>query len=169
MTDEPPTKASKFYDLLDGAKAVTLWFQVNEDEEGPFWTDEGELIASAGDADWCEKVQVVDLGFGRYRLARVEDIFSQLRLNWGDEFLGSTKDGINIKLEKVVAPEPYAHFKLIGHGPIDIKSELSKLIHSLDGGWECSFDGMWLISIPANNSELFIRSGQLKGLKRNSR
>ena len=169
MTNEPPTKASKFYDLLDGAKAVTLWFQVNEDEEGPFWTDEGELIASANDSDWCEEVQVVDLGFGHYRLASIDDVFSQLRLNWGDEFLGSTEDGINIKLEKVVTPEPYAHFKLIGHGPIDNKSELSKLIHSLDGGWECSFGGMWLISIPSNHSELFIRSGQLKGLKRNSR
>ena len=169
MTDEQLTNASKFYDLLEKAKLVTLWYKVNEEDQGPFWTEAGDLIASAGDSDWDEKVQVVDLGFGRYRLACIEDIFSQLRLNWGDEFLGSTEDGINIKLEKVVTPEPYDHFKLIGNGPIDIKSELSKLIHSLDGGWECSFDGMWLISIPANKSKIFMSKCQIKGLKRSSR
>ena len=169
MTDEQLTNASKFYDLLEKAKLVTLWYKVNGDEQGPFWTEAGDLIASAGDSDWDEKVQVVDLGLGFYRLAGVEDVFSQLRLNWGDEFLGSTIDGINIKLEKVITPEPFTHFKVIGNGQINESSELSKLVHSLNGGWECTFGGMWLISIPSNRSKIFMSECQIKGLKRSSR
>ena len=169
MAHDQIAKASNFYGLLEAAKEVKLWFQVNEDDEGPFWTEAGDLIASAGDSDWDEKVQVVDLGLGCYRLAGVEDVFSQLRLNWGDEFLGSTIDGINIKLEKVITPEPFTHFKVIGNGQINESSELSKLVHSLNGGWECAFGGMWLISIPSNQSKIFMSKCQFNGLKRSSR
>lgn len=169
MTNEQIAKVSTFYDSLKGAKQATLWYRVNQDNDGPFWTDTGKLVASDDDLEWSEVVSVVDLGQGRYRLARCEDVFSQLRLHWGDEFLGSTKDGQNIQLEKVITPEPFTHFQSINSGPINESGGLSKLIHGLGGGWECSMGGMWLISIPTNQVQNFLKQTDPMGLQRSSR
>lgn len=169
MTTKQFTEVSTFYDLLKGAKPVTLWYQVSQDNDGPFWTNTGQLVTSDDYLEWSEEVSVVDLGQGRYRLARCADVFSQLRLHWGDEFFGSTKDAQNIHLEKVMTPEPFTHFQSINSGPINETGVLSNLIHGLGGGWECSMGGIWLISIPTNQVQNFLKQTSPTRLERSSR
>ena len=169
MTTEQFAEVPTFYDLLKGARQVTLWYQVSQDNDGPFWTNTGQLVTSDDYLEWSEEVSVVDLGQGRYRLARCEDVFSQLRLHWGDEFYGSTEDGQNIHLEKVMTPEPFTHFQSINSGPINESGGLSKLIHGLGGGWECSMGCLWWISIPTIQAQNFLKQISLTGLQRSSR
>lgn len=169
MMKEQTTDVSTFYELLKGAQQATLWYRASKDNDGPFWTHTGQLVVSEDDLEWSEEVSVVDLGQGRYRLARYEDVFSQLRLHWGDEFIGSTKDGQNIQLEKVMTPESFTHFQSINSGPINESGGLSKLIHSLGGGWECSMGGVWLITIPTNQVQNFLKQTSPTGLQWSSR
>ena len=52
MTNEQIAEVSTFYDLLKGAKHATLWYQVSQDNDGPFWTTTGQLVTSDDDFEY---------------------------------------------------------------------------------------------------------------------
>jgi hypothetical protein len=154
---------SPFYAQFDDATEFTLCFPTDEDEVGPYWLESGELDTSQGSSRSCERVEVVNLGDGRYRLAlKGEGPFSGLRLNWGDEFVAVEAGGKKLQLQRVGTPPAYKHFRLIVPRGFNNENPLARLVHRFGGGWECVAGGMLTLSVPATMAADFEAAAQLE-------
>ena len=52
MMKDQTADVSTFYELLKGAQQATLWYRVKPDNDGPFWTNTGQLVAADNDLGW---------------------------------------------------------------------------------------------------------------------
>jgi len=152
---------SPFYELFDDATESILCFPSDDDGVGPYWLDSGELDTSQGSSRSCEKVEVVNLGDGRYRLAlKGEGPFSALRLNWGDEFVAEESGKNRLQLLRVVTPPAYKHYQLLVPRGFDNENPLARLVHSFGGGWECIAGGMLTLTVPSTTAADFEEAAQ---------
>ena len=149
------TYPSPFYAQFEGASQYRLRYPVDEDDLGPYWLESGELIAGAVGQVW-ERIEAVDLGAGRYRLAcKVNAPFSGLRLNWGDEFVAEEVGRNRLQLLRVVTPPAYEHYQLLVPRGFDNENPLARLAHSFGGGWECIAGGMLTLTVPSTRAADF--------------
>jgi hypothetical protein len=156
---------SPFYAQFDDATEFTLCFPTDEDGAGPYWLESGELDASQGRSRSCEKVEAVDLGDGRYRLAfKGEGPFSGLRLNWGDEFVAEAAGVKKLQFQRVSTPRAYKHFRLMVSAGFNNENPLAKLVHRFGGGWECVAGGMLTLTVPTTMTADFEAAAQLENL-----
>jgi hypothetical protein len=158
--NQTTTYPSPFYAQFEGATQYRLRFPVDEDDLGPYWLESGELIAGASGQIW-ERIEAVDLGAGRYRLAcKVNAPFSGLRLNWGDEFLTEVTGRNRLRLLRVATPLAYRHYSLIVPRRFDNEEALAVLVHRFGGGWEAVAGGMLTLSVPAGVAADFARAAE---------
>lgn len=151
---------SPFYAQFEGASQYRLRYPVDENDLGPYWLELGELIAGAGGQVW-ERIEAVDLGADRYRLAcKVNAPFSGLRLNWGDEFLAEVAGRNRLRLLRVATPLAYRHYSLIVPRRLDNEEPLAVLVHRFGGGWEAVAGGMLTLSVPAGVAADFAREAE---------
>ena len=66
---ETPPRATSFYDLFRGAERRVLSFFGNAEDQGPFWTPDGDVIQYPTGSLLTVELEVVDLGGGLFRLA----------------------------------------------------------------------------------------------------
>lgn len=159
------TLPSPFYAQFDDATESTLCFPVDEDGVGPYWLESGQLDANQGDSRSCEKVEVVNLGGDRYRLAfKVQGPFSGLRLNWGDEFMAEESGRKRLDLLRVTTPADYRHFQLVVSRSFNNESPLAKLVHRFGGGWETVSGGMLTLTVPSTSAADFVEAAQQANL-----
>lgn len=159
------THPSPFYAQFDDATESTLCFPADEDGEGPYWLESGELNAGQASSRSCEKVEVVNLGGGRYRLAfKGEGPFSGLRLNWGDEFVAEEASRERLDLLRVSTPLEYKHFQFMVSRGFNNESPLAKLVHRFGGGWETVAGGMLTLTIPSTTAADFVETAQQANL-----
>ncbi len=152
---------SPFYAQFDDAVVATLCFPADEDGVGPYWLESGELDASQSCSRSCEKVEVVDLGNGRYRLAfKNGGPFSGLRLNWGDVFVAEGAVGKQLELLRVTSPPDYKHFEFMVSSSFNNESPLAKLAHRFGGGWEAIAGGMLTLTVPTSTASDFVGAAQ---------
>ena len=164
MTQDTPLP-SLFYAQFDAATESTLCFPADEDGVGPYWLASGELDASQGSSRSCEKVEVVILGNGRYRLAyKGGGPFSGLRLNWGDEFVAEEKGKEKLELLRVTTPPDYKHFQLMVSRGFNNESPLAQLVHQFSGGWETIAGGMLTLTVPTSMASDFVEAAQQANL-----
>lgn len=158
VNTERDNDPSEFYALVAGAADATLDFPVDENTEGPFWSEDGELDLTRCKAREREEVGVVPLGSNRYRLAeRQMGPFSVLRLNWGDEFNADRGTDGTLRLTSVCMPKRYTHVHLfVGRG-FTGEYEFVRRLHALGGGWELVAGGMLTLTIPRPHAAEFLR------------
>jgi len=161
MMNHNSAHPSPFYALFDDVTESTLCFPTDEDEVGPYWLESGDLDTSQGSSRSCEKVEVVNLGDGKYRLALKSDgPFSGLRLNWGDEFVAEESGKNRLQLLRVVTPPAYKHYQLLVPRGFDNENPLARLAHSFGGGWECIAGGMLTLTVPSTTAADFEEAAQ---------
>ena len=152
---------SPFYAQFDDAVVATLCFPADEDGAGPYWLESGELDTSQGGTRSCEKIEVVILGNGRYRLAyKGGGPFSGLRLNWGDEFVAEERGKGKLDLLRVNTPPGYKHFQLMVSRDFNNESPLAQLVHRFSGGWETIAGGMLTLTVPTSTASAFVEAAQ---------
>ena len=149
------THPSPFYAQFDDATESTLCFPTDEDEIGPYWLESGDLDTSQGSSRSCEKVEVVNLGNSRYRLAFKGGPFSGLRLNWGDEFVAEETGIDRLQLLRVTTPLTYKHYQLLVPRGFDNENPLARLVHRFGGGWECIAGGILTLTVPSTRAADF--------------
>ncbi len=158
----PPTNAypSPFYAQFEGAIQYRLRFPVDGDGVGPEWLESGELVAGAFHQNW-EKIEAVDLGAGRYRLAyKPAGPFSGLRLNWGDEFFAEEAGRNRLRLLRVATPLAYRHYQFMVPVGFDNENPLAMLVHRFGGGWETVMGGILTLSVPLTVVEDFEQAAE---------
>jgi hypothetical protein len=155
---------SPFYALFEGAEEVSLIFPVNGDSGGPTWNEDGNLDLSHCHDHTDEKVAVVELGEGHYRIAeRCFGPFSELRLYWGDEFMATRETNGELILRHVIVPRKFEHYRFIASG-FDNDNPIADILHSLEGGWEKVAGGMLTLTTPAPSKSEFERILNERGL-----
>jgi len=154
----PADIPSDFYHLVDGGVPAVLKFPVDKDQIGPYWEEDGQLVAAHLDNWEEEDVLVAPLGGNRYRLCEAEHgLFSKLLLMWGDEFFASDEQQGVLCLRSVVMPRPFVHFRFITSAPFGNDNALAKDVHAMGGGWETLAGGVLTLTVPAARAEEFQR------------
>ena len=151
-----PKEPSVFYEQFKNAKPFLVSYPVDvegsgTDGSGPYWLPSGELDLERSQ-EWVEEqVDVLELGDNKYQIAEAPDLFTDLRLRWGDVFYAD-REGRKLKLLKVEMPMRYKHYSSVG-GAFSNESPLAELVHRLGGGWGTVAMGFLTITIPANRAE----------------
>jgi hypothetical protein len=151
---------SPFYDLVEvDAFEAELVFPVLPDGRGPYWDEDGCVPKDASDTDvtW---VDVHDLGDGRYRIV-CNEILGQLTLGWGDEFYASQADDA-LRIEKVVVPRPFRHFRLNWSG-MNNDAPQARILHEMGGGWERLATSILTVTVPTEKVELYFSRLEAEG------
>lgn len=159
------THPSPFYTKFEDATEYNLCFPKDEDGLGPYWLESGQLSVSEGGSQACEKIEAIDLGAGRFRLAyKAQGPFSGLRLNWGDEFMAEVTDRNRLQLLRIATPLAYKHFQLLVPRGFNNESPLAELVHRFEGGWETVASGMLTLIIPSTTATDFEKSARKANL-----
>jgi len=157
LENSPP---STFYDLVEVASfEATLSFPIQDNDRGPYWGADGMVPVNAPDTDvaW---VDVHDMGAGRYRVV-CNDILGQLTLGWGDEFYASQVDDA-LRIEKVVLPRPFRHFRLCWSG-MNNEAPQARILHEMGGGWELLATSILTVTVPTEKVEPYFSRLEAEG------
>lgn len=141
---------SPFYALFKGAKEFVLAFPADEDGCGPFWNEFGEMDTDRGGSQTEEKVDLVELGGGLYRLAtKCFWPFSGLSLNWGDEFFAELGADNELVFLGIAMPRKFKHYQFMASGPFNNDNPIAQIVHQYGGGWETVAMGILTLTVPA--------------------
>lgn len=146
-----------FYSRLEGAEDFFILFPTN-DINLPDWDEHGNLI-EYDESEWrSESIKAVPLGNDFYRLAEKDPLFSEFKLQLGEDFIALRNNSCNkdLILQHIILPERYVHE--VKHVIMDVvswrNSEEARLISEYFGGWEYCMCVL-TISIPLENYPLF--------------
>lgn len=152
--DDEDAHPSPFYLLVEDASAFTLVFEADAEGVGPFYAADGTLVPQPDGEEVEAAILARRTGQGRYRLCANEP-FVIVNLHWGDEFLAEAGPDGRLRLTGVVAPLRFVHDMSALSGPLDPDGALSRLVHSLGGGWESYAGGLLTVTIPSEQWEAY--------------
>ena len=138
----------KFTELLLGATARYLVFPCNNQFEGPFWLEDGEVIEQPNGQTSEATLRVVDLGHGKFRLAENPCFDDLTTLNWGEEFYGFENKAGDLVITQIDLPLKFKHQTSIVGGSINLKSDYFQQIVEQGGNWELIAGGILITSLP---------------------
>ena len=152
MADHP----SPFYSLVEPATQFTLRFPYVDDID--FYELDSHKDGAASPRELVEEpVMLVPLGQDRYRLAeRLDGVFSELSMNWGDEFIAEDSGPGRLTFQRMVEPRKFVHFRLITSPGFRSQTRVIGHIHRCGGGWETVAGGVLTITIPVEGAKEFI-------------
>lgn len=147
---ETPPRATSFYDLFRGAERRVLSFFGNAEDQGPFWTPDGDVIQYPTGSLLTVELEVVDLGGGLFRLAENAWFDYLSELHWGDEFFADTIHLGALHIKRISLPLKFDHRMVLGQS-LKINSIESNEIHAAGGGWDSLLNVCTIITLPINN------------------
>ncbi len=137
-----------FAELLVGATARNMVFPCNNQFEGPFWLQDGAVIAHPNGQTSEATLRVVDLGHGKFRLAENPCFDDLTTLYWGDEFYASENKVGDLVITEIDLPFKFKHQTSIVGSSINLKSDYFQQIVEQGGNWELIAGGILITSKP---------------------